>query len=150
MLPTHQRLLREAIAEAIIATDPQSWNLPEHVWHRTRSINDVKGTCRTFLVRTLPGEPVGDEGMSGDGFEDECELQIWAGYANLGDDEDGPTIDEDGRQLYCVLVDLRDPVTNGMLPVVWVGWNYEDDTPGAAYGYHRYKLRYLVADVANP
>lgn len=150
MQPTTQRIVREAFATAILGIDPDDDNRPDSPWHRVRSINDVKGPAiRTFLVRFLPGAPV-EDGLYGDGWEQEAECQIWTGYGGLEDDEDGPTIDDDGRQLYCTLVDIRDPVTNGLLPVKWLGWAYEDDTPGAVHGYHRFTVRYLVADVTNP
>lgn len=149
MTPTTQRILREAFATAIAAIEPTDENHPTFRWHRVRGVKEVPGGVRTFLVRFLPGAAV-EDGLFGDGWEQIAECQIYASYGDLGDDDDGPTIDEDGRQLYCTLVDLIDPQTDGLCPVVYLGWDYEEDQPGKVWGCHKFNVRYLVADQANP
>jgi hypothetical protein len=149
MQTTTQLALREILATTIEATTPGDDFLPTEVWKRVRGVREIEGPgIRTFLLRTLPGEPVQD-GIYGDGMEWRCEVQVWTSYAGLADDEDGPIIDEDSRQLYCRMVDMIDPTTDGFVAVEPAfGWQYEDDAPGKAYGYHRYLVRYLVSDQA--
>jgi len=150
MQPTTQLRIREVVATAIEAITPIDENRPTEVWRRVRAIKDVPGPAiRTFLVRSLPGEAVQD-GLYGDGWEQSAVFQIWTSYMGLGDDDDAPAIDEDGRQLYCTLVDLIDPQTDGLIAVVAGGWQYEDDLPGKSWGFHSFTIRYLVSDQANP
>lgn len=148
MTPTTQRALREAIATAIEGIEPAEDNHPSDPWKRTRQVKDCQGPGpRTFMVRFLPAVRA-EDGFSGDGFDVDADLEIWTSYVGLPDDDDAPTIDDDARQLYSTLVDLRDPITNGLSPAVHVGWVYENDTPGLVWGYHLFRVRYLVADNA--
>jgi hypothetical protein len=149
MEPTTQRVLRESLAEVILGTVPND-SAVDFPWVRVRQISEVAGaTARTFLARFLPGEPV-DDGLYGDGWEQEADLQIWVSYANMLDDEDGPFIDEDARQLTCRFLDLLSPAqVNGLLPVKYRGWSAVVDDPGKSYGYMTFAVRYLVSDRAD-
>lgn len=145
--------LREVFAEAVLTLNGRQ-SYEDHrdaVWHRVHQIKDVPSTAaRTFFLRLTPGEVVGEDGFSGDGWDQEAILEIWTSYCGLEDDEDGPIIDEDKRQLYCLFVDLADPVNDGLHPVKLLPWTYEIDEPGKVYGYHSFLVRYLVADTLNP
>lgn len=146
MNPTHQRTLREAIASAVAAIAPEDHNLPEFPWNRVFQIKDVPGGVRNFFVRLLPADSISENGNVGSGWEVDATIQIWASYKGLPDDEDGPTIDDDQRQIYLALVDLVDPLTDGLSPVLHSGWVFEEEAAGHVWGFHSFRMRYLVAD----
>lgn len=146
MTPTDQRTLREAVAAAVLSITPRNTNMPEHPWSRVGQVRDVPGGIRNFFVRFLPADSVHENGNVGNGYDTTATLQIWASYVGLPDDEDGPTIDEDARQIYLALVDLIDPATDGLSPVTHTGWSFEEERAGHVWGYHSFRVPYLVSD----
>lgn len=139
--------VREACATIILGIGtPAHPERQDAVWSRVRSIKDVPGGLRTFLVRSLASEEV-TEDLYGDGYARASIIQIWTSYAGCPDDDDGPLIDDDSRQLYYHLESSgTDPETPGVIRWVPVGWTYEDETPGKVWGYHAFLCTFLASD----
>lgn len=146
MQTTTQRLIREDFVGRILALTP---SYPEYgyPWKRVRALSDVPGSeIRNFLLYFLPGQPVSD-GLYGDGIEHVASIRVYANYQGLQEDEDGPLIDEDFRQLWLTLETRVDPIVPGLISVQPGGpFIFEDDTPGHLWGYHQIDIHYLAPD----
>jgi len=149
MIHTTLLAIREVVAEAVLGIDPSFPEYTETEWNRVKAIRDTTGALRNFFVRLLPSRET-TESFYGDGISKESELQIWVGYDGLPDDEDGPMVDEDGRQLYLALVATIDPTNNGIEAYTPTGWVYEVEDPGHVVGYHSFVVRFLSSDELNP
>lgn len=139
--------IREATASLILGMGtPAHPERQDQTWNRVRSVKDVPGAVRNFLVRPMPSEEVTD-GIYGDGYERVSVVQIWTGYSGIEDDADGAMISDDARQLYYHLVHSgTDPQTTGIRCWVPLPWVYEDDTPGKVWGYHQFLCYFLASD----
>lgn len=142
--------MREAVATAIagILGSQSHAERRDERWHRVRAIADVASASpRTFMVRCM-ASVVDETGLYGDGMAAASLVQVWTSYAGLPDDDDGPMIDEDGRQIYCRLSAILDPTTPGLIAFQPQGWVYEDEAPGKVWGYHALLMTFLQSDDA--
>lgn len=147
LTPTTLLAVREGCAAVITAMGtPAHAEYQDAPWNRVRSVKEVPGAMRNYLIRPLPSDEVTETHPYGDGYTRVSTIQIWTSYANLADDEDGVVISDDARQLYYHLDSNRAAQPDGVIHWVPVGWTYEDETPGKVWGYHAFQVYFLASD----
>lgn len=144
MTPTTARALRSQFRSAIEGITPTYAEFQDHKWVYAESPEDVPGPAiRTFalLSDVAEAEPP-DIAVMGGGISYAFTLQVMVTYGALPLTDDEQIIEEDARDLWLALDDVKASNT-GLIDVSYPAWGNEAAvSDGNVHGFFEFEIRY--------
>ena len=145
MTPTTATTLRGQFRTAVEGITPTYAEHQDKIWRYTPRPDEVATPeMRVFTILAEPAEAEDpDVAVYGGGVSYSYTLQVMASYSDLPLIEDEAIVDEDARDLWLALDDVKASNT-GLIDVSFPSWTTDASTEdGFVYGVFSFEVRYF-------